>query len=75
MPRAQIVRHFGTFPEVEQNPLELPNGPTWCWWLCAVLPLDPRAQITIISMGQLSDRLKALRRVLQFVQRRGTAAQ
>ena len=72
VPRAQIVRHFGTFPETEQDPLNLPSGPTWHWWLCAVLPLDPRAQTTIIAMPTLAERLKALQRVLAFVQRRNS---
>lgn len=79
-PRAQIVRHLGAFPAVEPAPLRLPHGPTWHWWLCAVLPLDPRAQTAVLAMGSLAARLQALSRVLKYVQRRqggvaGAAAQ
>ena len=69
MPRAQITHHFGAFPEMEHNPLELPSGPTWHWWLCAVLPLDPRAQLAILAMNSLKERLKALQRVLNLAKR------
>ena len=68
-PRAQIVRHLGAFPAVEPNPLSLAQGPTWLWWLCAVLPLDPRAQTAVLAMGSLAARLQALNRVLTYVQR------
>lgn len=68
-PRAQIVRHFGTFPALEQEPVRQTHGPSWHWWLCAVLPLDPRAQTAIIAMSSLKARLQALQRVLAYVSR------
>lgn len=70
-PRAEIVRHLGAFPTVEPDPLALAHGPMWHWWLCAVLPLDPRAQTAVLAMPSLQARLQALQRVLLFVQRRG----
>lgn len=47
-----------------------PNGPAWCWWLLAVLPLENKAQLTILAMNALKDRLVAIRRVLIFVTRK-----
>ncbi|MEQ2169007.1 hypothetical protein GOODEAATRI_020524, partial [Goodea atripinnis] len=47
-----------------------PEGPAWCWWLLAVLPLENRAQLTILAMNSLKDRLIAIRRVLIFVTRK-----
>ncbi len=47
-----------------------PSGPAWCWWLLAVLPLENRAQLTILAMTSLKDRLIAIRRVLIFVTRK-----
>lgn len=53
------------------SPLQAsPSGPAWCWWLLAVLPLENRAQLTILAMTSLKDRLIAIRRVLIFVTRR-----
>lgn len=47
-----------------------PSGPAWCWWLLAVLPLENRAQLTVLAMTSLKDRLIAIRRVLIFVTRK-----
>ena len=71
MHRMRIQQHMGNIPTVEQNPLQLQDGPAWSWWLISVLPLDPRAQLSIIAMTSLFDRLTATRRVLTYVQRRG----
>ena len=27
-----------------------PNGPAWLWWLMAILPLDPKAQVITIKL-------------------------
>ncbi|KAG7252976.1 hypothetical protein CRUP_036726, partial [Coryphaenoides rupestris] len=48
----------------------LPSGPAWYWWLLAVLPLESRAQLTILAMTSLKDRLVAIHRVLVFVTRK-----
>lgn len=47
-----------------------PSGPAWYWWLLAVLPLENRAQLAILAMTSLKDRLIAIRRVLIFVTRK-----
>ncbi|XP_075941222.1 LON peptidase N-terminal domain and RING finger protein 2 isoform X2 [Anarhichas minor] len=68
--KSQILSHFGHLPSKDPNPQASPSGPAWCWWLLAVLPLENRAQLTILAMTSLKDRLIAIRRVLVFVTRK-----
>ncbi|XP_019965035.2 LON peptidase N-terminal domain and RING finger protein 2 [Paralichthys olivaceus] len=68
--KSQILSHFGHLPSKDPDPQGSPSGPAWCWWLLAVLPLENRAQLTILSMTSLKDRLIAIRRVLIFVTRK-----
>uniref|UniRef100_A0AAQ5Z077 Uncharacterized protein n=1 Tax=Amphiprion ocellaris TaxID=80972 RepID=A0AAQ5Z077_AMPOC len=68
--KSQILSHFGNLPSKDPDPQASPSGPAWCWWLLAVLPLENRAQLTILAMTSLKDRLIAIRRVLIFVTRK-----
>ncbi|XP_015251996.1 PREDICTED: LON peptidase N-terminal domain and RING finger protein 2 [Cyprinodon variegatus] len=68
--KSQILSHFGHLPSKDPDPQASPEGPAWCWWLLAVLPLENRAQLTILAMTSLKDRLIAIRRVLIFVTRK-----
>uniref|UniRef100_A0A8C3ALC6 LON peptidase N-terminal domain and ring finger 2 n=1 Tax=Cyclopterus lumpus TaxID=8103 RepID=A0A8C3ALC6_CYCLU len=68
--KSQILSHFGHLPSKDSDPQASPSGPAWCWWLLAVLPLENRAQLTILAMTSLKDRLIAIRRVLIFVTRK-----
>ncbi|CAJ1079106.1 LON peptidase N-terminal domain and RING finger protein 2 [Xyrichtys novacula] len=68
--KSQILSHFGHLPNKDADPQASPSGPAWCWWLLAVLPLENRAQLTILAMTSLKDRLMAIRRVLIFVTRK-----
>ncbi|XP_068592990.1 LOW QUALITY PROTEIN: LON peptidase N-terminal domain and RING finger protein 2-like [Cebidichthys violaceus] len=68
--KSQILSHFGSLPSKDPDPQASPSGPAWCWWLLAVLPLENRAQLTILAMTSLKDRLIAIRRVLIFVTRK-----
>ncbi|KAJ8247210.1 hypothetical protein GJAV_G00259990 [Gymnothorax javanicus] len=68
--KTQILSHFGSLPAKDTCPQGNPSGPAWCWWLLAVLPLESRAQLTILSMTSLRERLIAIRRVLIFVTRK-----
>ncbi|XP_036396835.1 LON peptidase N-terminal domain and RING finger protein 2-like [Megalops cyprinoides] len=68
--RNQILSHFGNLPGKDPDPQGSPSGPAWCWWLLAVLPLESRAQLSILAMTSLKDRLIAIRRVLIFVTRK-----
>lgn len=68
--KSQILSHFGPMPVKEPEPQSNGNGPAWCWWLLAVLPLESKAQLTILAMTSLKERLLAIRRVLLFVMRK-----
>ncbi|XP_075192529.1 LON peptidase N-terminal domain and RING finger protein 2 isoform X2 [Anomaloglossus baeobatrachus] len=68
--RAQILNHFGSMPNKDPDPQLNSSGPAWCWWMLAVLPLENKAQLTILAMTSLKDRLQAIRRVLLFVTRK-----
>ncbi|KAI5931648.1 LON peptidase N-terminal domain and RING finger protein 2 [Manis javanica] len=36
------------------------SGPTWSWWVLAVLPLERKAQLAILGMTSLRERLLAI---------------
>ncbi|XP_017366745.1 LON peptidase N-terminal domain and RING finger protein 3 isoform X1 [Cebus imitator] len=65
----RILNHFGPMPEKDADPQMNPNGPAWCWWTLAVLPLESRAQLPFLAMTSLKDRLNGIRRVLAFMSR------
>ncbi|MBN3300062.1 LONF3 protein, partial [Amia calva] len=65
--KERILGHFGPMPEKEPEPQVSPNGPSWCWWLLAVLPLEGRAQLPFLALTSLRDRLTGIRRVLLFM--------
>jgi len=68
--RQRILQHFGTMPPVEADWISLPNGPAWHWWLLSILPLDPKAQLTLLSMTSIEKRLEAIQRVVARVRQR-----
>ncbi|XP_072300307.1 LON peptidase N-terminal domain and RING finger protein 2 [Eucyclogobius newberryi] len=68
--KSQILSHFGQLPTRDPDPPASSSGPAWCWWLLAVLPLENRAQLAILAMTSLKERLMAIRRVLIFVTRK-----
>ncbi|XP_048400143.2 LON peptidase N-terminal domain and RING finger protein 3-like [Stegostoma tigrinum] len=67
--KTRILSHFGPMPRKDTDIQTSPNGPGWCWWLLAVLPLESRAQLPFLSMTTLQERLNGIRRVLLFMSR------
>uniref|UniRef100_A0AAZ3R401 LON peptidase N-terminal domain and ring finger 2 n=1 Tax=Oncorhynchus tshawytscha TaxID=74940 RepID=A0AAZ3R401_ONCTS len=65
----QIVSHFGQLPDKDPDIQGGASGPAWCWWLLAVLPLEKRAQLSILAMTTLRERLSTTRRVLSLKSR------
>lgn len=65
--KARIEGHFGPMPEKDSELQASPNGPSWCWWLLAVLPLEGRAQLPFLALTSLRDRLSGIRKVLLFM--------
>uniref|UniRef100_A0A672Y2S2 LON peptidase N-terminal domain and ring finger 1, like n=1 Tax=Sphaeramia orbicularis TaxID=375764 RepID=A0A672Y2S2_9TELE len=64
----QILQHFGPMPEREADIQATANGPAWCWWLLAVLPIDPRYQLSVLSMTSLRERLVKIQHILTYLQ-------
>ncbi|KAJ8281297.1 hypothetical protein GJAV_G00065930 [Gymnothorax javanicus] len=62
--RAQILQHFGSMPEKEADIQATPDGPACCWWLLAVLPVDPRYQLSVLSSTSLRERLLKIQHIL-----------
>ncbi|XP_039573250.1 LON peptidase N-terminal domain and RING finger protein 3 isoform X2 [Passer montanus] len=67
--KSRILSHFGPMPAKDPDPQANPNGPAWCWWVLAVLPLENRAQLPFLAMKSLRERLSGIRRVLTFMAR------
>lgn len=62
--RHLLLQH-GPLPEKEEDIQASADGPTWCWWLISILPLDPSFQLRLFSSTSLHARLAQLQRVLQ----------
>ncbi|KAM6952240.1 LON peptidase N-terminal domain and RING finger protein 3-like [Lycodopsis pacificus] len=65
--KERIEGHFGPMPQKDSELQDSPNGPPWCWWLLAVLPLEARAQLPFLALTSLKDRLSGIRKVLLFM--------
>ncbi|KAM4867887.1 LON peptidase N-terminal domain and RING finger protein 2 [Thomomys bottae] len=68
--KEQILSHFGGMPDREPEPQSNPSGPAWSWWILAVLPLERKAQLAILGMTSLKERLLAIRRILVIITRK-----
>lgn len=69
--RAGVLSHYGEMPALEWEYWGLQSGPSWCWWVLAILPLDHQAQQQILSQTNLIRRLEAIGRILGYMKRRG----
>ncbi|XP_027741434.1 LON peptidase N-terminal domain and RING finger protein 1-like [Empidonax traillii] len=59
-----ILMQHGPLPEKEEDIQASADGPTWCWWLISILPLDPSYQLNLFSCTSLRARLTQLQRIL-----------
>ncbi|XP_011753708.2 LON peptidase N-terminal domain and RING finger protein 2 [Macaca nemestrina] len=73
--KEQILSHFGVMPDREPEPQSNPSGPAWSWWILAVLPLERKAQLAILGMTSLKERLLAIRRILVIITRKMNSRQ
>ncbi|KAK2490114.1 hypothetical protein MC885_017583 [Smutsia gigantea] len=73
--KEQILSHFGLMPDREPEPQSNPSGPAWSWWVLAVLPLERKAQLAILGMTSLRERLLAIRRILVIITRKMNSRQ
>lgn len=51
------------------------SGPAWSWWILAVLPLERKAQLAVLGMASLKERLLAIRRILVIITRKMNSRQ
>ncbi|XP_043467921.1 LON peptidase N-terminal domain and RING finger protein 3 [Leptopilina heterotoma] len=68
--QSEIQRVFGRMPETEEDWLCLPDGPSWSWWLLAILPLGPQLQVGILGTTSLEKRLRAIEKTLDHMEQR-----
>ncbi|NWR59488.1 LONF1 protein, partial [Bucorvus abyssinicus] len=59
-----ISMQHGPLPEKEEDIQASADGPTWCWWLISILPLDPSYQLNLFSTTSLRARLTQLQHIL-----------
>ncbi|XP_069725165.1 LON peptidase N-terminal domain and RING finger protein 1-like [Phaenicophaeus curvirostris] len=59
-----VLMQHGPMPEKEEDIQASADGPTWCWWLISILPLDPSYQLNLFSSTSLRARLIQLQRIL-----------
>ncbi|KAF4527552.1 hypothetical protein B566_EDAN016058 [Ephemera danica] len=65
--KAEVSRSLGEMPQVEDNWTSLPDGPSWTWWLLALLPLGPKLKVGILGTTSLEKRLRAIDKTLDHI--------
>ncbi|XP_044732877.1 LON peptidase N-terminal domain and RING finger protein 3 [Chrysoperla carnea] len=65
--QSEVEHSFGAMPEPEFNWHRLPDGPTWTWWLMAILPFGLQLQVGILGTTNLEKRLRAIDKTLEHV--------
>ncbi|KAL6264515.1 hypothetical protein P5V15_004623 [Pogonomyrmex californicus] len=68
--KSEIQRVFGRMPDTEEDWSRLPDGPSWAWWLLAILPLGPQLQVGILGTTSLEKRLRAIEKTLDHMEQR-----
>ncbi|XP_075228515.1 LON peptidase N-terminal domain and RING finger protein 1 [Lycorma delicatula] len=65
--RTEILRTFGDMPPPEPDWTTLNDGPSWTWWLLAILPLGPQLQVSILRTTCLAKRLRVISKTLDHI--------
>ncbi|XP_068718410.1 LON peptidase N-terminal domain and RING finger protein 3-like isoform X1 [Montipora capricornis] len=65
VPRRRIVNMFSPMPNCDAEQLNLPQGPSWMWWLLGVCPTPEQYQLEFISMTCVKSRLEKLRQLIR----------
>ncbi|KAF5278980.1 hypothetical protein FQA39_LY05658 [Lamprigera yunnana] len=64
---AEIERCIGHLPNVENSWTSLPDGPSWTWWLVAILPLSLELRVGFLGSTSLEKRLLAIEKMLDHL--------
>uniref|UniRef100_A0A182QSQ6 RING-type domain-containing protein n=1 Tax=Anopheles farauti TaxID=69004 RepID=A0A182QSQ6_9DIPT len=64
--RCEIFKSFGKMPELEENWESVTDGPAWAWWIIAILPLNDKLKVDILSTTSLKKRLRAIDKTLNL---------
>lgn len=64
---AEVERLIGKMPKVERDWFQLPDGPSWAWWLMPILPLSSQLQVGFLSTTSLEKRLRAIDKLLEHM--------
>ncbi|XP_050076151.1 LON peptidase N-terminal domain and RING finger protein 1 [Anopheles maculipalpis] len=64
--RCEIFKSFGKMPDLEENWEDVTDGPAWAWWIIAILPLNDKLKVDILSTTSLKKRLRAIDKTLNL---------
>ncbi|XP_066260354.1 LON peptidase N-terminal domain and RING finger protein 3 [Euwallacea similis] len=64
---SEVERLIGRMPRVEKDWIDLPDGPSWMWWLIPILPLSSHLQMGFLSSTNLEKRLRAIDKMLEHM--------
>jgi Lon protease-like protein len=48
--KAEILKSFGQMPDLEEDWQQRNDGPSWTWWIIAILPLSPLLKVSLIQL-------------------------
>ncbi|KAK5642813.1 hypothetical protein RI129_008980 [Pyrocoelia pectoralis] len=71
----EIVRYIGHMPVLEEDWVTLPDGPSWTWWLIAILPLSLQLRVGFLAGTSLEKRLLAIEKMLDHLKIRMKAVE
>lgn len=62
--KSEISKSFGQMPELEPDWEQSQDGPSWVWWITAILPLKKSFQTQMLATTSLEKRLKVINKTL-----------